>query len=139
MNSIARRTAQAAVVASTVLAVAFSTSNAAMADGDGDCTDRGNLCVFDGGGSSGAHYDLYDNHKSLAGFHWFGGGSGDVNNDISSVDVRGAYTSCNGYYLYQYTNYSSSGWRVGVSKDVDKVSLVGTQYNNAASSFKKAC
>ncbi|WP_262058081.1 peptidase inhibitor family I36 protein [Streptomyces sp. STR69] len=121
-------------------ALTLSLSGTAQADGDGDCTDTGNICVYDGTewGATGGHYDLNDPHSSLAGLDWIGGGTGDVNDDISSMAVRGPYTSCIGFVFWKDTGYSGA-WKLGFSYNASPATLDGTIYNNAISSFKKDC
>ncbi|CAM5722078.1 hypothetical protein [Streptomyces badius] len=113
MSSKRPALSRAATVAAVSVALLATGTSTAMADGDGDCTDTGNICVFNQQQPTSYHngyYDLNDPHPNFHGKYYLikraylGDSIGAASNDANSP------TSCAGFTFYWNTGYGGTSY-----------------------------
>ncbi|MHA5047932.1 hypothetical protein [Streptomyces sp. SD15] len=131
-NSIGRAVVLGVATASLVVGGAVT----AQADGDGDCTDAGNICVFDYQEPTSYHYGYYDLNDPHPNFHgmyylidssYLGDSIGAASNDADT------YTSCAGFTFWWDINYGDTSYFA--SRNFQYLTFYDN--NNEFSSFKK--
>jgi hypothetical protein len=119
------------------LALTLGSSMAAHADGDGDCSDAGNICVYDAQQPTDftdGYYDLYYDRPNFHGDYWILGDNGYIGDDISAAsNSADTPTSCAGFTFWWNVSYDGTSYFA--SRNFSYLTFYDN--NNEFSSFKR--
>ncbi|MFJ1550773.1 hypothetical protein [Streptomyces sp. NPDC088246] len=133
-----KNTSRIALSFTTAAIFVLAGSATAHADGDGNCDDAGNICVYNAQQPtdiSAGYYDLNDPHPTFHSAYWLlYNKSKTLSDSISAAaNTAGTKTSCAGFTFWWDTNYGGTSYFAGRNFSY----LTFYDNNDEFSSFKK--